>query len=487
MEQLSIYSKILNKIRQRNKRELNQPSLALWIVSAVLFGVVFYSFVYADAASIIRYEVGFADSILHGNFSHMYRVPFDMTVKARENGLRGVSNPTYDSLLNLVLGIWGIPLYFYQKLLPNDIMSSFKAMAYGKSIYLVALLITSYLIYRICKALKVEDGYAKWGAYLYFSSILVTSCTGVIGQSDIIGMVFILLGVYYYVCDRMKLFFLFFIIAFPFKQYVLFLFLPLLLLKEKNIIKILFMLGVVYVVDYLCNFPIRNDPDIALQKNVFDMRMLQKLTGNVLPFTQSSVSVIVLFWGAVCSYCYLREYNPVVDEQNKMTVFISLLSMVIVFVSFGSYPYWYVHMAPFISIATVYYIGEAKTIMLFETIGLSALMLANYIRFHWCYDVYNMKDMLMHRLFGSLNIDEYNPIYHHFVGTELSVFLGVFDAAFVLCMMVMVWLSRPHLRKTERINIENLDICIILRSAVYYLLCYIPILLFIRFCIFILR
>ena len=42
----------------------NAPSLAMWVIAFVLFAVIFASFCYDDTKSIIRYELGFAESML---------------------------------------------------------------------------------------------------------------------------------------------------------------------------------------------------------------------------------------------------------------------------------------------------------------------------------------------------------------------------------------------------------------------------------------
>ena len=56
-----------------------------------------------------------------------------------------------------VLGIWGIPLYIYEQIIGIDPTYFFWPLFYGKSIYIVALVISAYLIYRICKELGINS------------------------------------------------------------------------------------------------------------------------------------------------------------------------------------------------------------------------------------------------------------------------------------------------------------------------------------------
>ena len=81
---------------------------------------------------------------------------------------------------------------------------------------------------------------AKWAAYLFLSSAVVFVEIGLVGQLDVLAFPFLLLGIYYYQRKNYKKFILFFSIAISFKLFPLFIFIPLVLLYEKNVLKIIF-------------------------------------------------------------------------------------------------------------------------------------------------------------------------------------------------------------------------------------------------------
>lgn len=57
------------------------------------------------------------------------------------------------------------------------------------------------------------------------------------GQLDVISMTFILLGIYRYLKEDIRGFWLSFVVAVPFKMFALILALPLILIKQKNLLK----------------------------------------------------------------------------------------------------------------------------------------------------------------------------------------------------------------------------------------------------------
>ncbi len=72
------------------------------------------SFCYSDTAFFIMYELRFAQAILNGNLKEAY----EPIVKVMASSGAEVSNLSYYDLpLNLVFGIWGIPLYLYLSLI----------------------------------------------------------------------------------------------------------------------------------------------------------------------------------------------------------------------------------------------------------------------------------------------------------------------------------------------------------------------------------
>lgn len=427
-------------------KNYSRPSLLLWSITAVVFIVLFISFSYIDTISITRFELGFAESILKGKFTDIYGIAYDSAVYASEHALRGKSLPTYDLPLNIILGLWGIPLYFYHSYTGSvDIADSFVKMLYGKSVILVALIITIFLVYRICRALGLDSKKSLWGAYFYFSSAIVISSVGIVGQCDVIGMIFILSAFLAFIRHEDKKFLILFVIAFPFKMYALFLLLPLMLLREKKISAVIMKLSAVLVVSVLCNLSLLGNTEVLKSKASFSIGMLYRLNQNIIPLLNSKASVFAVIFGLICLYCYFREVS---SDDREISLLVSVLAVAGVFISFPSFPYWYIYLAPYLAISAVYAAQDSENIIMLETIGMACLTVSNYFLYWWCCYIGNTANMFLYRLAG-------NPFFRsdamtlYKISRHSGLVLLMTNSLYIVSMIDIVYLCYHRKSKHE--------------------------------------
>lgn len=457
------------------------PSKSAWFAAIAFFVFLFISFCYGDTASIIRYEAGFAESMLKGDWRDLYGITYSQILDAKANGLRGVSLPTYDLPLNIILGIWGIPLYLYRTLFnAPDIGESFGQMLYGKSIFLPALAVTIILVYKICMAMGTGKGRALWGAYLYFTSSIVTASVAIVGQCDVIGMMFILAGLLSFIQREEKKFLIFFILAMPFKMYALFFFLPLMLLREKRILMIITKLVAAFSLSIMSNISLVNNISALKNKAHFNVGMLYKLIEIKMPLLSSKASLFAVLFGILCVYCYLHKECGDSNKEIKFISFVSVLSAVTVFISFSSYPYWFIYLSPYLAVCAVFNASQSGNIILFETAGMLMLTWSNYIRYFWCYDIHNTVNMFLHWITGNPTFREGALTMRRIANTHIMQgTLRLSDAAYIVCMCAVAWLCRPCCGETYVPDFDMRTYArrrFLLNSAA----CFLPVLLFIN-------
>ena len=360
------------------------------------FGVIlFCSFSYADFKSILHYEENFLGAIFNGGLQNFYEYNYERANYYIANGIEGTSYATYDFIMYIVLGIWGIPIYLWRCLTGREVTESFGIMVYGKAIYLVAIATALYLLYRIFLELNIDKQKAQQGVFIGASSLLMLAEVCIIGQSDILGIVFILWGYYEFLKGRLWCFTWIFAIAVSFKIYALFIFVPLLLLSEKNVFKIATKTVIAMGVTVVSGIPFSGNA-IDIKKD-FSSEMFWKLIENKLPILNREVPIIVVLLGMVYLWCYFREYDS--KYQKEMTILVPLVSIVCVFLSFNSFPYWFLHLVPWMTIAIVYFTDKEKELLLLEMAGIACLIAEQFVQYYWCFDIYNCKNMLLDRLF----------------------------------------------------------------------------------------
>ena len=154
--------------------DIQAPKKSEYILFALLFFIPFTSMMYGDMKAFVHYEVNFLGSIFDGGgLRNYYEYGNSMLEYYRMNGIGGAYPLIYDFPVYVLLGIWGTPLWLFCHITGIEETSNMWTMLYAKSIYIVALIITAYLIYQICRNINISDINSKWASYLFLSSSVV--------------------------------------------------------------------------------------------------------------------------------------------------------------------------------------------------------------------------------------------------------------------------------------------------------------------------
>lgn len=418
-----------------------------WIILGILIAIPFLSYFYGDTMSIVNYEVGFMGAVKnYGGWTSYYEyMKYLVESDPFGFGSHNYAYATYDFPMYIVLGIWGIPLWIFCGSKGLDVNAFYLARIYGKSVLPAALAVSAVLIYSICKELRLSRQQAGWGAFLFASSMCVFTAIGINGQTDILGIPFILLGLRAYIRRRRIPFVLWFMIAVMFKMYAFFIFAPLLLLAEKKLWKIGGSVAAVWalkVVQAVIFSP--HSPAMAI-KQQFELEIYNRLTVNRFPFVNGDVPTVLVLIILLCVYCYLHKEIEDVEEFHKYAVWVPMTAMVGLFISFESSSYWYLHLCPYLALMLVYNTANLKNNVLFETAGLIAVTLSNYGSRPWAFEIYGCHNMLLEKFFGNYNAVEEAYLLEQFAHrVSIVKYVGALNAVFVVTMLAFVWMNLPE-------------------------------------------
>lgn len=461
------------KVKDKFCDEINSmqpPKKKEFLLISLLFLIPFASMMYGDMQAFTHYEVNFCGSIFNGGgLRNYYEYGNDMLAYYKANGIGGAYELIYDFPVYIILGIWGVPLWIFCNITGIEETSNMWTMLYAKSIYFVALAVTAYIIYRICKNIKMNDSNAKWASFMFLSSAVVFVEIGIVGQLDVLGFPFLLLGIYYYQKYEYRKFVIFFAIAISFKQFPLFIFIPLLLLYEKNIIKIGIKTILALSFTVLVGLPFPKNSEAAEIKESIRNRFLEAFLGNKLPLYNSVVPLIIVLFGIICVYCYLKKIEDEKEYYNY-SIIIPLTVMFVILSSFDSNPYWFVYLAPFLAIIMAYNSDKFNLLILFESVGMSGLILNQYGENYWVYETRYADGMLLEKLFGKpdylITLQKFNAY------TRISYFSPSFFAMFLVCIATVIYLSVPkNCKQNENISMRKYAI---LRLLLNFALALIP-------------
>lgn len=326
-----MYSGLKDRIKEY--RPLNGFDIIVFLFVLVF---CFFSFEHPD----ILHTGGSSFTLLDGHFTDFYEA------NAKKFEITNYMISTY-----ILFGIWNLPLkvmgvmkevtnyfdvggvIFWYKLLP--------------SLFYAA---TAVVVFKIGLNLRLNKKMAVTLAIFWATTPIAFFSQFIFGQYDIFTLFFTLLGVLFFLKKNRKLFLLFFGIAMTFKYFPLFVFIPLLLLIEKKVTKLVIQ-GLIFlsplVLEILLYFH-----SSEFHRGVFGFSANQRMfTAGLHIEFGITISVFIIVWGLLCVFAYLKDITND-DEFMQWGMYIPLVASCLIFSLVLSHPQWLIFATPFIAITS---------------------------------------------------------------------------------------------------------------------------------------
>jgi hypothetical protein len=326
---------MFNKIKRFIGNAIEKPlSVFDWAIFFVLASICFLCFQQGD----ILHTAGSALTYLNGHILDFY----DFNAKPM-----GVNNYLPSSYI--LFAIWDIPLKLFGIISDPKIYFGLIPAFWFKLLPSLFYMASSVVIYYIGVTIGFGVKKSKLCAFVFLTTPLAFFSQFIFGQYDIFTVFFMLLGLYFYFKNNLFKFVLFLGIAITFKYFPAFIFFPLLLLKEKDIWKlikksifVLIPLGI-EIGAYILSQAFRN--------GVFGFGA----TGYI--FTPSifngaySISIVIVVWLLVCGWAYFKDITSEIDFAKWGLFFCNI----VIFLLFGVsswHPQWLLFAVPFMVLTT---------------------------------------------------------------------------------------------------------------------------------------
>jgi len=412
-------------------KELNQNKFLKigFILLFILFVWLFLTFLYGDILITTNASITFDDLFFKGRLYELYKETYFTFGGFLEN-----TCITYDFPIYIFFGLWNLPLWIITKLTNMDWTTSYGAILYAK-LFLVALVgISLYVMNKILLHFQLKD--AKMYNFLFLSSSLVLMVITMFAGYDILSMVFVLLGIYYYLKDDLKKFTLFFAVAISLKLFALIIFIPLLLLKEKNIWKII-LYGIASVsLLFLSKLIYMNAPMYYESMHGFESNMLDKLTLSYIVNPFGNTSIFLTIYVFICFWCYGKK-----ESSQKL---IDLYTMYIPLVIYGFFsifcqihPQWIIIMMPYFIFFLIYNKEKRNTNILVECVFTVSMMLIFYQVYTWVFS-----PDLMRYTVGQF-IPQTNGISTISL-FQINRFSPMINSVILASFLYFIWMNKPE-------------------------------------------
>ena len=272
---------------------LNKPHLAEWVVLCGLFAVVVFTNSYADIHDTSSNGLYFWDMLFSGRVLEFYA--------------HAPAATDYPITVYLTFAIVNLPIYILKAVFHFTPDVQWWFIAYNKLFICGFFAVSVLLAEKLCCKLGL-DKERSWACFAYASSVIAMYSIPVVGQYDILAVIFVLLGLLDLLEDRYRRFILWFSIAVTFKYLAVFALIPLLLYRQKNLLKALGSLAACAV------------PTLLLMRRGLIFRWALNEGGlsrgtsllvswfgepNAL-FGTANISFFVLAYCAVCVFSYIK-------------------------------------------------------------------------------------------------------------------------------------------------------------------------------------
>ena len=229
-----------------------------WIVSILILTVLFFTCVHSDVKL-----TGNRSFLMYKHFSDFYQASYEQSGGYWANYLPSTF---------IAYAIWNLPLYLTGHAPEAILTNSFVNLMWYKLLPVIVYFITAQLIYHIGKEMGFGEKKSLLCKFAFLVFPMGVFSQFIFSQYDIFTVFFMVLGLYFFLKNRMWQFALAFGMACTFKYHAALYFLTLLLLKEKkirNLIRYAVIMAIPLMVEILPNIGSE-----AFRRNVFGFSAL---------------------------------------------------------------------------------------------------------------------------------------------------------------------------------------------------------------------
>lgn len=325
--------KIICKLKKIYNKDV--PLKIEWIIAILIAILMLLMFSYIDFKSLTIWSTNILDCIAEGDISQYY----SYTSLNQHNLSHKYVSGTLYSLI--IWAIWNIPIWIIQYLAGIEIINNAFLLIWSKMFLVVSLCVTLFLTYKICYILFKEKKISKWITFL--SATFVYTYIGVLyaGQNDILICMFATLGLYFLIKEKNIWFYIFSALAISVKYFYLIPYIPLILLTEKKIWKIIVKIGIgispIIIFRLLFgNFPMYAESEAA---NYSENILKGFLNSGLKVANEVMLSFFILAFIIICFIAYITEPKSKEIKNNYIFYFTSA-SIIIIFMFSTNYEFY---------------------------------------------------------------------------------------------------------------------------------------------------
>ena len=349
-------------------------TVAGFAVLLVLFS--FFSFHYSDYSDTLDNSMLLGDALLDGNLGEYYEFA------AKNASGTTVYTANYDVPLYAVFLVWNLPTFIAHRAGGFDYSSSAAALLWCKALILAGIAVSAVFFLKILSFRTDDRGERFDDIVIFVSSSCVVFPALVTCQYDVLPVALTLAGLYFYLKKRDVIFTVIFALAVPLKIFALFVYIPLLLLREKRIWAIFLRLIPAFAVNFIASLPFRGNDWYEMCLGSQNRDAADLIINSSIKIGGVSVCPFIAAFLAICVMSYISKACDEDEKTYHTAIYASAAAMASFVCLVAIRSYWCIVSVPFVLLVACSRAKHRRANMLLFIIG-GAFGTVYYMSTHW--------------------------------------------------------------------------------------------------------
>ncbi len=416
-------------------------SVSEWVAACLMIAFAFFVFYYTDFSDTLDNSVMLGESVVKGQFGHYYEYA------AHHAHELTVYTANYNVFLYFVFLIWNLPTFIIHMINGFDYMTSLTALLWCKAIVVFAMGFAASAMRKIISLWVKDKRLIRILTLLFITSSCTVFPALVESQYDILSVALMLWGLYFYLNGRSVPFFVLFAIAVPLKMFALFIYIPLILLREKRIRFIAAELIPIFAINFLLSIPFHGDRWYEICIGSQNRDAVELIVNSSVKIGKLAFCPFLAGFLALCVFCFIRrppgKEGPATGRY-LLPVWVSAASMIMFVCLVEIRSYWVILAVPFI-LMLVSFDPRILTANILLSVAGTACYTVYALATHWVLSSETLANTLILR--DRLKLPDGRMtdggVRGFFLEKNLDVYAPVFITLFIASCIVLLVLNYP--------------------------------------------
>jgi hypothetical protein len=191
------------------------------------------------------------------------------------------------------------------------------------------------------------------------------------------------------------------------------------------------------------------DPYLEIYNNTTMTDNFKALLNSDFNVFNSNMSVVVLCFGLLCIWCYMKKS----ELKNDLAIFVSFIGIAILFALGESTPYWIILIVPFMILLIFKNDNSYKLLLPLETIFSVGYIYVYMLVCPWIFGSYNTFDFLIFSWIPGYIESTHGMVTDFIKFRNLDIYDGAVAAVMLACLIGIMVITYPlkqhHLDKSD--------------------------------------